>query len=110
MIGFANGASSKTKLGMLGFGSEANKPIFRDTSTPDYLIAHAGNITTPSDTSVTWNTEKTIATIAGVEVKIKFLLIQIVILGVIFTQVVLQGKNWYWYKGYELCGCLKLVS
>ena len=69
MIGFANG-TTKTSMGMLGF-AEANKPIFRNTSGTNYLIAHAGNITVPSDTSVTWNTEKTIATIAGVTVKIK---------------------------------------
>jgi hypothetical protein len=70
MIGFANG-TTKTHLGKLGFGAEANKPIFRNTSNTDYLLAHSGNITTPSDTSVTWNTEKTIATIAGIAVKIK---------------------------------------
>jgi len=69
MIGFANG-TTKTKLGMIGFGAAANKPIFRNTSNTDYLLAHAGNIVNDNIT-VALNTEKTIATIAGVAIKLK---------------------------------------
>jgi len=69
MIGFANG-TTKTHLGKLGFGAEANKPIFRNTSNTDYLLAHAGNIVNDNIT-VALNTEKTIATIAGVAIKLK---------------------------------------
>lgn len=69
MIGFANG-TTKTHLGKLGFGAEANKPIFRNTSNTDYLLAHAGN-TVNDNITVSWNAETTIATIAGIPIKIK---------------------------------------
>ena len=68
MIGFANG-TTKTKLGMLGFGATANNPIFRTTGGVDYLLAHAGNISNKSATIGT--TLTTIATIAGVDIKAK---------------------------------------
>jgi len=78
------GYTSGNILGAFGDGTTATIPTYirstgnnlyhrkgKSSSYTDHLIADAGNITTPSDTSVTWNTEKTIATIAGVEVKIK---------------------------------------
>ena len=68
MIGFSNG-TSKTKLGLLGFGSTANEPIFRNTSGTDYKLAHAGNISNKNATIGTTLTE--IATIAGISIKVK---------------------------------------
>ena len=69
MIGFANG-TTKTKLGMLGFGSTANEPIFRNTSGTDYKLAHAGNITDVT-TNALGTSNTTIATIAGVDITAK---------------------------------------
>ena len=69
MIGFANG-TTKTKLGFLGFGATANVPMFRTTSGTMYKLAHEGNIS-DSTTSTLGTNDTTIATIAGKNITAK---------------------------------------
>ena len=70
MIGFSNGASTESMMGMIGF-AESNKPVFRNTSNENKLIAHAGNITVPGTVPTIGTTDTTLVTIAGITVKAK---------------------------------------